>query len=277
MNKKGFTLIELIIVMAIISILSYIILPSIASSLQIGHNSADESNLQVLNSTTMFLRTTMKGNDPFEDPDKSSDELMDVLVNKKLLPNKLTPLTPGKEFAWFRNEGKWDYSDAAFDDSDDDDDDDDVIIVDPEDPVDEEPPVTGPQPWKSTVTYKQGDEVLYNGSLYEARKDTKSTPGTVNGDWQEITTEYRNFNLYNTGDEVIFDGKVFIARGTTFNEIPGSISSPWQEVTDQWRNFNVYGKGDEVVYNGKRYRAKQNRDAGADKDPTNPKFWQALK
>ncbi len=275
MNKKGFTLIELIIVMAIISILSYIILPSIASSLQIGHNSADESNLQVLNSTTMFLRTTMKGNDPFEDPDKSSDELMDVLVNKKLLPNKLTPLTPGKEFAWFRNEGKWDYSDAVSDDPDDDDDD--VIIVDPEDPVDEEPPVTGPQPWKSTTTYKQGDEVLYNGSLYKARKDTTSTPGTVNGDWQEITSEYRNFNLYATGDEVIFDGKVFIARGTTFNEIPGVISSPWQEVTDQWRNFNVYVKGDVVVYNGKRYQAKQNRDAGADSTPTNPKFWQALK
>jgi prepilin-type N-terminal cleavage/methylation domain-containing protein len=101
MNKKGFTLIELIIVMAIISILSYIILPSIATSFQIGHNSADESNLQVLNSTTMFLRNTMKGNDPFEDPENSSEDLMNVLVNKKLLPNKLQPLTAGKKFAWF--------------------------------------------------------------------------------------------------------------------------------------------------------------------------------
>jgi prepilin-type N-terminal cleavage/methylation domain-containing protein len=277
MNKRGFTLIELIIVMAIISILSYIILPSITTSLQIGHNSADESNLLVLNSTTEFLRTTMKGNDPFEDPDKSSDELMSVLVNKKLLPNKLTPMAAGKKFAWFPEQGKWDYSDASFDDDDDDDDD----IIDPPDdeepPEDEEPPVTGPQPWKSGKEYKQGDEVLHNGSLYEARKDTTSTPGTVNGDWQEITTEYRNFNLYASGDEVIFDGKVFIARGTTFNEIPGLISSPWQEVTDQWRNFNVYKKGDEVVYNGKRYRAKQNREAGADTNPTNPKFWTALK
>lgn len=60
MNKKGFTLIKLIIVMATISILSYIIFPSVASSLQIGQNSADESNLQVLNSTTIFLAVATK-------------------------------------------------------------------------------------------------------------------------------------------------------------------------------------------------------------------------
>jgi prepilin-type N-terminal cleavage/methylation domain-containing protein len=278
MNKKGFTLIELIIVMAIISILSYIILPSISTSMQIGHSSADESNLQVLNSTTIFLRTTTKGNDPFEDPSKSSDELMNLLVNKNLLPNKLKPLKAGKEFAWFRDQGKWDYSDAAFDDSDDDDD---VVIVDPpvdeEPPIDEEPPVSGPQAWQNGVEYDIGDEVLYNGALYQARKDTTSTPGTVGGDWQEITSEYRDFNLYATGDEVIFDGKKFIARGTTFNEIPGQVTSPWQEVTDQWRNFNVYEKGDEVIYNGKWYRAKQRRDAGSDPNPTSPKFWQVLK
>jgi prepilin-type N-terminal cleavage/methylation domain-containing protein len=275
MNKKGFTLIELIIVMAIISILSYIILPSITSSLQIGHNSADESNLQVLNSTTQFLRTTMKGNDPFEDPENSSEDLMNVLINKKLLPSKLQPLTAGKEFAWFREQGKWDYSDATLGDSDEDDDDDGGVIVDP--PGDEEPPVSGPQPWKSGTGYKLGDEVIYNGTLYQARKDTTSTPGTINGDWQEITSEYRNFNLYATGDEVVFDGKVFVARGTTFNEIPGQVSSPWQEITNQWRNFNVYQKGDEVIYNGTTYRAKQNRNAGDDTNPTNPKFWQALK
>jgi hypothetical protein len=69
---------------------------------------------------------------------------------------------------------------------------------------------------KADTEYKLGAEVIYNGTLYQARKDTTSTPGTINGDWQEITTEYRNFNLYATGDEVVFDGKVFVARGTTF-------------------------------------------------------------
>ncbi|PKM48495.1 MAG: hypothetical protein CVV01_03225 [Firmicutes bacterium HGW-Firmicutes-6] len=223
----------------------------------------------MLNSTTMFLRTTMKGSDPFANPDNSSDELMNVLVSKKLIPNILKPMTPGKEFAWFHDEEKWDYSDATFDDSNDDDN----IDL----PNDEDPPVTTTQVWRSGTEYKQGDEVIYNGNLYQAREDTTSTPGTVNGDWQEMTSEYRNFNLYATGDEVVYDGKVFIARGTTFNEIPGSVTSPWQEVTDQWRNFNVYVKGDVVVYNGKRYKAKQNRGAGVDDNPTNPKFWQLLK
>ncbi len=279
MNKKGFTLIELVIVMAIISILSYLIMPSIASALQNGNNTADESNLQVLNSTTSFLRSTMGNNDPFEDPSKSSEELMDVLVNKKLLPNKLAPLAPGKKFAWFADQGKWDYSDATFEDEDDDDNE---VITDPDDEdtdpdIDDEEPVTGPQPYKSGNAYKADDEVIYNGSLYKARKDTTSVPGTLGGDWQEITAEYRNFNLYSTGDEVIFDGKTFIARSTTFNEIPGILGSPWQEVTAEWRNFNIYQKDDIVVYKGMRYRAKQYRDAGADTQPTNPKFWQPLK
>ena len=276
MSKKGFTLIELVIVMAIISILSYLIMPSIATALQHGNNTADESNLQVLNSTTAFLRSTMTNNDPFEDPSKTSEELMSVLVNKKLLPGKLDPLAPGKKFAWFVDQGKWDYSDATFEDDDDD-------MIDPDDDedtdpdVDEEEPVTGPQPYKSGKTYMTGDEVIYNGSLFRARKDTTTVPGTLGGDWQEITSEYRNFNLYSTGDEVLFDGKTFIARSTTFNEIPGILGSPWQEVTTEWRNFNVYQKNDTVVYKGKSYRAKQYRDAGADTQPTNPKFWQPVK
>ncbi|MBV1708788.1 MAG: type II secretion system GspH family protein [Erysipelothrix sp.] len=116
MGKKGFTLIEMIIVMAIISILSYLIMPSIASSLQMGNNSADESNLLVLNSTTMFLRSTLTGNDPFEDASKTSEELLTVLINKKLLPNKLKPLPTGKKFAWFREHGKWDYENAILGD-----------------------------------------------------------------------------------------------------------------------------------------------------------------
>ena len=281
MGKKGFTLIEMIIVMAIISILSYLIMPSIASSLQMGNNSADESNLLVLNSTTMFLRSTLTGNDPFEDASKTSEELMTVLVNKKLLPNKLKPLATGKKFAWFREHGKWDYEDAIlgdFDDEEDDDndDDDDEVITDPNEDTD--PPVTGPQIWDNKKEYSTGDEVIYNGTNYVARKDTTSTPGTVDGDWQEFTPDFRPFNHYGLGDIVMYNGKEFRSRASfTFNELPGLVSSPWQEITNEWRNFNVYNAKEVVVYKGSSYEAKVFREAGSDKEPTSPRFWKKLK
>jgi prepilin-type N-terminal cleavage/methylation domain-containing protein len=278
MDKRGFTLIEMIIVMAIISILSYMIMPSIASSLQMGNNSADESNLLVLNSTTSFLRSTLTGSDPFEDATKSSEELMTVLVNKKLLPNKLKPLTAGKKFAWFREHGKWDYDDAILGDSDDeeDDEDDDEVITNPNEDIDS--PVTGPQVWDSKNKYKTNDEVIYNGTTYVARKDTTSTPGTEEGDWQEITPDYRPFNHYGLGDIVKYNGKEFRSRASfTFNELPGLVSSPWQEITNEWRNFNVYNVGDVVVYDGSSYEAKVLRGAGSDKDPTSPRYWRKLK
>ena len=126
-----------------------------------------------------------------------------------------------------------------------------------------EPPVSGPQAWKSGSEYKAGDEVLYGGALYLARKNTTSTPGSITGDWQEVTSEYRNFNLYNINDEVIYNGRKFYSRSSSnFNNLPGELNSPWQEITTEWRNFNVYKKGDTVVYNGVTYTANNSSGPG---------------
>ncbi|HAX17371.1 MAG TPA: hypothetical protein DCY00_02085, partial [Actinobacteria bacterium] len=73
---------------------------------------------------------------------------------------------------------------------------------------------------------------------------------------QEVTDEWRFFNVYSTGDEVIVGESTFVARNWTQNNEPGLISSPWQEVTDEWRFFNVYNKNDIVIYEGREYIAK---------------------
>lgn len=111
--------------------------------------------------------------------------------------------------------------------------------------------------WQAQA-YQGGDCVTYNGRTFVARyyASANQVPGVLYTPWQEITDEWRNFNVYYAGDVVTYNGSQFEARNWTQNQEPGLLNSPWQEATNEWRFFNEYEEGDEVLYNGQRYRAK---------------------
>ena len=130
---------------------------------------------------------------------------------------------------------------------------------------DEDPPIGEYPLWDSENTYFQGDRVIYNNKLFEARNWTKNEqPGLMDSPWQEITNQWRDFNEYNLGEEVIYNGARFIARSWSKDQQPGLLDSPWQEITDEWRFFNQYSQGDEVIYNGATFKA---RNASKDQQP----------
>ena len=111
--------------------------------------------------------------------------------------------------------------------------------------------------WSSGTSYSGGSYVIFDGKVFVARNWTQNQePGLLESPWQEVTDEWRFFNVYSTGDEVIVGESTFVARNWTQNNEPGLISSPWQEVTDEWRFFNVYNKNDIVIYEGREYIAK---------------------
>ncbi len=122
-------------------------------------------------------------------------------------------------------------------------------------------------PWDPAKIYDTGDYVTYQGRVYWAQWWTQGQiPGTVSV-WQEVTDEWRWFNVYKSGDIVFHNGGKFVSRNDgNQNKEPGLLSSPWNEVTDQWRSFNVYTGGEIVLYNGHQYRAKwynQNQTPGS--------------
>lgn len=105
--KHGFTLIELIVVIAIISVLSAIIIPSVASYIQNARIATDVATVRILNSATSITRIFYPDNDIFTDTSKSNEELMQYLVNQGQLPALVYPQTPSSSFAWSFNDEKW--------------------------------------------------------------------------------------------------------------------------------------------------------------------------
>lgn len=123
--------------------------------------------------------------------------------------------------------------------------------------------------WRNFNVYQSGDEVDYNGASFRARDpiwpttgNPGGTPGVLGVRWQELTDEWRNFNQYNTGDVVNYNGATYSAINSIWPSAgnpggtPGNMNAPWNEDTIEWRSFNVYQGGAEVIYNGLRYKAK---------------------
>jgi len=147
----------------------------------------------------------------------------------------------------------------------------------------------GPLPdypiWEAK-NYPGGSYVIYSGKAFYARywADASETPGMKNTGWQEITRQWRDYNVYIKGDYVCYNGKQFLARYDIFDyKQPGLPDHGWQEITDQWRNFNVYRTGDQVVFEGKVFQARydifnyiQPGIVVVPQDPSNPNPWQEL-
>lgn len=132
-------------------------------------------------------------------------------------------------------------------------------------------PLWSPQPYPESGTYVTYDGRVFYNRWYAAAGDI---PGALGSPWQEVTDQWRNFNVYNTNDVVVYNSSQFKARGYSYNQQPGLLSSPWQELTDQWRDFNEYNSGEVVIYDGKQFQARnwsKNQQPGLISSP-----WQEL-
>ncbi|MGE4271560.1 MAG: carbohydrate-binding protein [Desulfitobacterium sp.] len=115
-----------------------------------------------------------------------------------------------------------------FEEDDDDDGD------DGDDDDDDEEPVPGYPAWNPSVAYPGMTFITYDGRTFYNRyyANAGAIPGTKekNGQytpWQELTNEWRNFNVYDTGDVVIYNGHQYRAKWYSINKVPTS-GDPWE-------------------------------------------------
>lgn len=100
-NQKGFTLIELIVVIAILSILVLIVIPLFSEFNERARIAADQANVRILNSVTVFYRIVKDSKpDPFLDDTIDSITLLDKLVSEELLTAVPQTQSKGNEFFW---------------------------------------------------------------------------------------------------------------------------------------------------------------------------------
>jgi prepilin-type N-terminal cleavage/methylation domain-containing protein len=101
----GFTLIELMVVVAIIAVLVAIAIPIFLSSTETAEEKTDLANLRILNGITAVYRSNIEGEDPFS-ASENSEDLMRLLVPQFIAEEPL-PQQEGNQFLWSRAEQKW--------------------------------------------------------------------------------------------------------------------------------------------------------------------------
>ena len=110
-TQKGFTIVELIIVMAVIAILLAIAIPVYINIVDKAKISTDLANLDTLNRVTAAYRFSenITNDDTFHGI--STDEArMQKLVDTKYLSNTVSTVAEGESFNWIVDSQRWAYS-----------------------------------------------------------------------------------------------------------------------------------------------------------------------
>lgn len=93
LSKKGFTVVELVIVIAVIAVLSAVLIPTFSSLTKKANLTADQQAVSQMNK--ILVMEESKGNKP-----SSLSDVNDILEEYNLVPDGYTPLTKDLSFYW---------------------------------------------------------------------------------------------------------------------------------------------------------------------------------
>ena len=105
--RSGFTLIEVIIVIAIIGVLSAVLTPALFKYIDKSREAADKATLKTLNDATAVYQIDAPSPNPFETSGTTDDTLMQVLVDSGLIRDGAEPRQAGASFSWSFDNAVW--------------------------------------------------------------------------------------------------------------------------------------------------------------------------
>lgn len=108
-RNKGFTLVEIIVVIVIMAILAAILIPSLTRYIDMSREKSDLGQLGLLNRVTQAYRIDASSADPFLVETNNSDDLMGILVADRFLSEPLEAKLPGAKFEWSLQDRQWGY------------------------------------------------------------------------------------------------------------------------------------------------------------------------
>lgn len=206
-NRSGFSLIELLLVLAILSIILGIATPIYADIIEEARYTADRYTIAMIVRAETFY-SILNGTHSF-DPKKAQDESNFSLSLEKLENGYIEKVT----FQSIENP-KWERTKIGW-----------TIAYDLPLRLQKK---NNPASWDPDKTYRKEDCVLYKDSIYQARETNKSLiPGLFGSPWQEITSEWRAFNVYQIGDLITYHDRIYEAL------LPSEGKSPLE--TEYWK------------------------------------------
>lgn len=116
LKNAGFTLIELIVIIAVLGVLASIALPSFGGLIIKSKEAVDLANLRTLNGVTAAFRAQNPSNGLFEDNTETDDNRMVELINAEYIDEEIQAKKEGASFTWEPatngNDGRWVYNDG---------------------------------------------------------------------------------------------------------------------------------------------------------------------
>ena len=110
---KGFTLMELIVVIAVLVILAAVTVPFVLNFITSSKTGADIANLRLLNDATQMYKSTKPGYTAGDDlftGIADDTQRMGLLVSQGVLNEEITTQSEGAEFLWNIDSQRWLYS-----------------------------------------------------------------------------------------------------------------------------------------------------------------------
>lgn len=171
-NKKGFTIVELVIVIAVIAILAGVLIPTFSSIIKKANLSADQQAVRQINGAIAIVSTDKT----FE----SVDDLTVALLGENIDISDYSPMTKDHSFYWVKSENK-------------------IVLVDKDNKV------VFPEDLKTLNYDKNGWEELASSVLYNALggSATIGSDGKVNLAEGEISYFVSTDSELNLGETVI--------------------------------------------------------------------------
>lgn len=213
-SKKGFTLVELIIVTAVLAVLIFSLSPFTLDMLTNAKYSADIANLSALNSVVRMQKILDQLNQP---PVYSM--VQKALDNGGINEIPVVLHNSDKAFVWNNANKRFE------------------IGYPPGDPlsslVSGEKNIISPPPeyniWLSTKQYHGHEYVMHKNCLYYAKwPNINNEPGKTTM-WHELTDEWRWYNSYVLGEVVTHNDFNYRAKKITQNyEPPIGGGGPWE-------------------------------------------------
>lgn len=106
-SNKGFSLIELVIVIAIIAILVALLVPNYLGYIKKSKYSVDMQTLQQLNTSTQVFESSDPATNPFIDESYGDSSLMLVLINEGYFPKAPVAKEEDASFIWDFDGHEW--------------------------------------------------------------------------------------------------------------------------------------------------------------------------